>query len=79
VNCAVEVVPVANESERIFWNYVNRDPINYYFFIMDWTQNREQTKIFLAIEGKQVLGSLLVFADSIVQFRGSHKAVQKLN
>jgi len=74
----VEIVLVAKESERIFWNYVNRDPINYYFFIMDWTQNREQTKIFLAIEGSEVLGSLLVFADSIVQFRGSHAAVQKL-
>jgi len=74
----VEVVQVANESERIFWNYVNRDPINYYFFIMDWTQNRQQTRIFLAIEEKEVLGSLLVFAESIVQFRGSHKAVQKL-
>jgi predicted GNAT family acetyltransferase len=74
----VEIVPVANESERIFWDYVNRDPIYYYFFIMDWTRNREQTRIFLAIEGKEVLGSLLVFADSIVQFRGSQAAVQKL-
>jgi predicted GNAT family acetyltransferase len=74
----VEIVPLANESERIFWDYVNRDPIDYYFFIMDWTRNREQTRIFLAIEGKEVLGSLLVFADSIVQFRGSREAVQKL-
>ena len=74
----MEIVPVAKESERVFWNHVNRDPINYYFFIMDWTQNREQTKIFLAIEGEEVLGSLLVFADSVVQFRGSREAVQKL-
>ena len=41
-------------------------------------QRNEQTKIFLAIEGKEVLGSLLVFADYIVQLRGSRKAVQKL-
>jgi RimJ/RimL family protein N-acetyltransferase len=32
----------------------------------------------LAIEGNEVLGSLLVFDDSIVQFRGSREAVQKL-
>jgi RimJ/RimL family protein N-acetyltransferase len=74
----VKIVRATGDRERIFWNYVNRDPLNYYFFIMDWTQNREQTRIFLAIEGKKVLGSLLVFADSVVQFRGSHKAVQKL-
>jgi len=75
---AVEVVSVADGYEQLFWNYVNCDPVNYYFFIVDWTLRREQTKIFLAVEGKAVLGSLLVFADSIVQFRGSRKAVQKL-
>jgi ribosomal protein S18 acetylase RimI-like enzyme len=74
----VEIVSVADGCEQMFWNYVNRDPIDYYFFIVDWTQRREQTKIFLAVEGKEVLGSLVVFADSIVQFRGSREAVQKL-
>jgi GNAT superfamily N-acetyltransferase len=74
----VEIVSVADGYERIFWNYVNRDPIDYYFFILDWTQRREQTKIFLAVEGEEVLGSLLVFADYNVQFRGSREAVQKL-
>jgi len=32
----------------------------------------------LAVEEEEVLGSLLVFADYIVQFRGSREAVQKL-
>jgi GNAT superfamily N-acetyltransferase len=62
----------------MFWSYVNRDPLNYFFFIVDWTQRREQTKIWLAIEGEEVCGSLLVFADFIVQLRGSREAVQKL-
>ena len=74
----MEIVSVADGYEQMFWNYVNRDPIDYYFFILDWTQRREQTKIFLAVEGEKVLGSLLVFADNIVQFRGSREAVQKL-
>lgn len=74
----MEIVSVADGYEQMFWNYVNRDPIDYYFFILDWTQRREQTKIFLAIEGKEVLGSLLVFSDYIVQFRGSREVVQKL-
>jgi predicted GNAT family acetyltransferase len=74
----VEIVSVADGYEQMFWNYVNRDPIDYYFFILDWTQRREQTKIFLAVEGGEVVGSLLVYADSVVQFRGSREAVQKL-
>ncbi len=74
----MEIVSVVDGYERTFWDYVSRDPLNYYFFIIDWTQRKEQTKIFLAIEGKEVLGSLLVFADYILQFRGSRKAVQKL-
>jgi predicted GNAT family acetyltransferase len=74
----VEIVSVADGYEQMFWNYVNRDPLDYYFFILDWTQRREQTKIFLAVEGGEVVGSLLVYADSVVQFRGSREAVQKL-
>jgi len=74
----VEIVSVTNGYEQMFWDYVNRDPLDYYFFILDWTQRREQSKIFLAVEGEEVLGSLLVFADYIVQFRGSREAVQKL-
>jgi hypothetical protein len=62
----------------MLWNYVNRDPLNYFFFIADWTQRREQTKIWLAIEGKEVFGSLLVFRDFVVQLRGSREAVKKL-
>jgi predicted GNAT family acetyltransferase len=74
----VQIVSVADGYEQMFWNYVNRDLVDYYFFIVDWTQRREQTKIFLAVEGEEVLGSLLVFADYNVQFRGSREAVRKL-
>jgi predicted GNAT family acetyltransferase len=74
----LDIVSVADGYEQMFWDYVNREPVNYYFFIIDWTQRREQTKIFLAIEDKEVLGSLLVYADYVVQFRGSREAVQKL-
>jgi ribosomal protein S18 acetylase RimI-like enzyme len=75
---AVEIISVADGYEKMFWNYVNRDPLDYYFFILDWTQRREQTKIFLAVERKKVVGALLVFADYIVQLRGNREAVQKL-
>jgi len=74
----VKIVSVADSNEEMFWKYVNHDPIDYYFFILDWTQRKEQTKIFLAIEDEKVIGSLLIFADYIVQFRGCREAVKKL-
>jgi len=74
----MKIVSIADGFEKLFWNYVNRDPMDYYFFIIDWTQRKEQTKIFLAVEGNRVLGALLVYADYIVQFRGSREAVQEL-
>lgn len=74
----MKIVSVAEGYEKLFWDYVNRDPLNYYFFILDWNQRREDTKILLAIEENEVLGSLLIFADRILQFRGCREAVHKL-
>lgn len=74
----MKIVSVADGYEQMFWDYVNRDPLDYYFFVLDWTQRKEQTKIFLAVERNEVLGLLLVYADYIVQFRGSREAVQNL-
>ena len=74
----MKIIPVTDESERLFWSYVNRDPLDYFFFIVDWSQRREQTKILLAVEGKEVLGSLLVYDDFVFQFRGCREAVQRL-
>lgn len=75
----MKVVSVADGYEQIFWDYVNRDPLDYYFFILDWKQRREQTKILLAMDEKEsVHGALLLYADYVVQFRGSREAVEKL-
>jgi hypothetical protein len=38
----VKIVSVVDGYEQTFWDYVNRDPLNYYFFIIDWNQHMEQ-------------------------------------
>lgn len=63
--------------EETFWNYVNEDPLDY-FFILDLRQRREQTKVLLALEGPTVEGLMLVHADYIVQLRGNREAVAML-
>jgi GNAT superfamily N-acetyltransferase len=77
-----KVVSLEDGFERVFWDLVNQDPLNYYFFVFDWTRRRGQTKILLAIEEGRVVGSMLVYAtqgrDKVVQLRGSHEAVELL-
>ena len=68
-----------NESlQKTFWNHVNRDPIDYHFFIFDLKQHPDETKIWMALEDEEVEGLLLVHRDYIVQLRGSREAVKAL-
>ena len=79
----LNIVSIEDGFERVFWNTVNKDPLNYYFFILDWTRQRDQTKILLAMEDKRVIGSMLQYTPigrrhSVVQLRGSRKAIEQL-
>ena len=74
----LKIVSIADGYEKTFWEYVNQDQLDYYFFILDWQQRRERTRILLAIDGKKVKGLMLVYADSIVQLRGNREAVALL-
>lgn len=74
----MRIASIRDGFENAFWNHVNQDPPHYYFFILDWKERPEQTKIFLAMEGKKIQGLMLVYADAIVQLRGNREAVEKL-
>lgn len=78
----MRVVSVEDGFERVFWDVVNKDPLNYYFFIFDWTRRREQTRVLLAMEDGRVVGAMLIYTaqgrDDVVQLRGSRKAVERL-
>ena len=74
----MKVVALDESLEKTFWNYVNQDPLHYYFFIVDWQQRRDRTEILLAIEANKVEGMALLYADYIVQLRGSRRTVESL-
>lgn len=57
---------------------MNREPLDYYFFIYDWKLNRDKTKILLAMEDGKIEGLMLVYRDSVVQLRGKREAVKLL-
>jgi predicted GNAT family acetyltransferase len=75
---ALRIVRLDEDSEDKFWNHVNQDPLNHYFFILDWRFQRADTKITLALEKERIEGLMLVFKDNIVQLRGSREAVRAL-
>ena len=74
----MKIVSIQDGFEKAFWNHVNQDPLHYFFFILDWKERPEQTKIFMAIEGEKIQGLMLVYADAVVQLRGNREAVEKL-
>lgn len=74
----MRIVPLNESCEKVFWSHVNQDPANYYFFIFDWKQRRDQTRILMAIEGENVEGLMLIYRDAIVQLRGNREAVKTL-
>ncbi len=74
----IQIVNLDDESEDIFWNHVEKDPLEYFFFIMDWKYQKEDTKILMAMEGDLVRGMMVIFKDSVVQVRGDRGAVEAL-
>ena len=74
----LRIVSIDEGFEQTFWDYVDQDPLDYYFFILDWKNRKEQTKILLALEGRKVKGLMLLYAEHIVQLRGDRKSVETL-
>lgn len=74
----LKIVSLNDGYEQTFWSHVSRDPLDYYFFILDLKQQPEQTKILLAMEENKVQGLMLTYADRIVHLRGKRKALEKL-
>ncbi len=73
-----KIVALTHTLEPTFWEHISRDIPHFYFFAFDWKHNRDKTEILLALEGRRIDGMMLVYDQSIVQLRGSHKAVRAL-
>jgi ribosomal protein S18 acetylase RimI-like enzyme len=71
----LQLKALTTELEPPFWNVVEQDYCDYYFFIYDWLLQRAKTKIFLALEADTVTGLMVVYDGSIAQLRGSTQAV----
>ncbi|MEE9223199.1 MAG: hypothetical protein V3U51_00400, partial [Thermoplasmata archaeon] len=74
----MKVKSIEDGLEDRFWQHVNKDPLNYHWFIVDWKFSKDDTKILMAMEENTIKGMMVVFKDSIVQVRGVREAVEVL-
>jgi ribosomal protein S18 acetylase RimI-like enzyme len=66
------------QLEDIYWRFVKQDYGDYYFFIYDLILQPQKSKVWLALEGEQILGLMLVYDGYMVQLRGNPVAVGAL-
>jgi len=74
----LQLIALYDRWEKTFWDYVNEDMLNHYFFIFDWKLRRDQTKILMAMEHEIIEGLMLIYRDYVVQLRGNRDAVKML-
>ncbi|MEM3731799.1 MAG: GNAT family N-acetyltransferase [Candidatus Bathyarchaeia archaeon] len=74
----MRLVALEPAFEPLFWQHISKDIPHYYFFAFDWKYNRADTEILLALEENNIEGMMLVYRQSVVQLRGSCKAVEML-
>jgi predicted GNAT family acetyltransferase len=74
----LKVVSLDKSLEKVFWDYVSREPLNYYFFVFDMKYRADRTKFWLAMDRDRVEGLLLVYRDFVAQLRGNRGAVRLL-
>jgi ribosomal protein S18 acetylase RimI-like enzyme len=75
---ALEIVELDDSLEGKFLEHCNQDPLDYFFFIVDWKYDRDISKFFLAMDRDRIEGMMVIYKDSICQLRGSRDAVETL-
>ncbi len=73
------VTVLDKNTEKLFRNHVDRDPLDFFWFVYDWKLYPDNTRIWLASDDYGLItGLLLVHRETIIQFRGSRDAVRTL-
>ena len=73
-----DIVALNPSLEQMFYSYVNLDVPHYFFFILDWKTNRDDTEIWLALKENRIRGMMLIYKGRVVQLRGTKPAAQEL-
>jgi len=74
----LKLVKLDQSNVCSFDTYVSQELPHFFFFILDWKFNRDDTEIWLALRKKEINGMMLIFKRSIVHLRGTSPAIEAL-
>ncbi len=69
----MKIVRIDKSNEDLFYNFVKGKELEYFFYLMDYTQYPEKTQMFLGIEEqtKEIAGLFIIWRNHTVQLRGN--------
>ena len=65
-------------DEKIFFDFLNRDPILHIFTIYDLKYMRDKTKVWVALKNGEIHGYIFEFDNRIVHTHGTVESIAKL-
>ena len=75
----MKIIPLDSTTEPIFWGFVEERIEEYFFFIMDYKQHPDLTKIWMALDDAgEINGMLLCYREKHIQIRGNNEAIKEL-
>jgi len=75
----MKIIPLDSATEPIFWRYVEDRIEEYFFFIMDFKNYPDFTKIWMAFDDAgKIQGMLLNYKEKNIHILGSNEAVKNL-
>ena len=72
-------VPVSQNNESIFYNYIKDNFAEYFFFHVDYSQYPDDTEILMALDNDDIIhGMVLSWKGKRIQLRGSIESLEFL-
>jgi len=75
---ALHVEELGERHERAFQDILRGDPVEYFFFDLDYRFERASARFFLALDGDDIRGMLLVYKGRVAHAKGDREAVRLL-
>jgi len=74
----LKIIPFEEMDEKIFFDFLNRDPILHIFTIYDLKYMRDKTKVWVALKNGEIHGYIFEFDNRIVHTHGTVESIAKL-
>jgi GNAT superfamily N-acetyltransferase len=74
----IQIVPLEDMDEQLFFNFLNKDRIRHIFTLYDLENMREKIRVWVALRNAEVTGYIFEYNKRIVHMHGDPKNVPEL-